>query len=257
MRKAFLLFPALLLFTACVRPEVEAFRQQPAPIAVVFETPRDVPRREEIGKEYAAAIRARLATRAMVIPEGVQGPANAATLRVTLTDVREGRRSADPSPVAVGVTTGVIVGTLNAIAGNRNAGFEGFWWGLWAGTHAAANQRHHADRLGYAPRRVNAVVELLQPSSGAQAPLASFEVDSQEVIEAMDPLSRADAEDDGRIREEEARAFSRVVVWKLQDQFGWSPRPSPSFYGVRRERGEPRQEAPTPAETQPVEPRKE
>lgn len=246
MRTPILAFPALLLATACVRPEVEAFRQAPAPIAVVFETPADLPGRVEIGKEYAAAIRGRLATRATVIPEGVQGPANAATLRVTVTAVREGRRHADPSPVAVGVTTGVVVGTLNALAGNRNAGFEGFWWGLWAGTHAAAHQRHASDRLGWAPRRVTAVVDLVQPSAGT-SPLASFDVDSQEVIEAMDPLSRADAEDDGRIREEEARAFSRVVVWKLQEQFGWTPKPRPSFWGERRNEG--REEAPTPAES--------
>lgn len=242
MRSPFLAVPALALLLACVRPEVEAFRQSPAPIAVAFEVPSDIPGRTDISKEYAAAIRARLATRVMVIPEGVQGPANAATLRVTITEVREGRRAGDPSPVAVGVTTGVVVGTLNALAGNRNAGFEGFWWGLWAGTHAAAHQRHASDRLGWAPRRVNAVVDLLQSSSGT-SPLASFDVDSQEVIDAMDPLSRADAEDDGRIREEEARAFSRVVVGKLQEEFGWSPKPRPSFWGQR-----PREEAPTPAE---------
>jgi hypothetical protein len=241
-----LALPALVLCTACMRPEVEAFRQSPAPIAVVFETPSDLPGRQEISKEYAAAIRGRLATRATVVPEGVQGPSNTATLRVLITDLREGRRSGDPSPVAVGVTTGVVVGALNAMAGNRNAGFEGFWWGLWAGTHAAAHQRHAADRLGWAPRRVNAVVELVQPSSGARDPLFSFEVDSQEVIDAMDPLSRADAEDDGRIREEEARAFSRVVVWKLQEEFGWTPRPRPSFWGERRDEG--RGHAPAPAE---------
>lgn len=250
MRSPILALPALLLATACVRPEVEAFRQSPAPIAVVFETPQDLPGRVEIGKEYAAAIRGRLATRATVIPDGVQGPANAATLRVTVTELREGRRGADPSPVAVGVTTGVVVGALNAMAGNRNAGFEGFWWGLWAGTHAAAHQRHATDRLGWAPRRVNAEVELLQPSSGTREPLLAFEVDSQEVIEAMDPLSRADAEDDGRIREEEARAFSRVVVWKLQEHFGWSPRPRPSFWGERRAEEGP-EGPPTPAEATP------
>lgn len=156
--------------------------------------------------------------------------------------------------MAVGVTTGVIVGALNAIAGNRNAGFEGFWWGLWAGTHAAAHPaRHPSERLGYVPRRVNALVNLVQPSTGAREPLYSFEVDSQEVIEAMDPLSRTDAMDEGRIREEEARAFSRVVVWKLQERFGWATRPKPSYYGVEKEREVPAAQEPTPAETKPAE----
>ena len=139
MRSPLLAVPALALLVACVRPEVEAFRQAPAPIAVAFEVPADVQGRTDISKEYAAAIRARLATRATVIPEGVQGPANAATLRVTITDVREGRRSGDPSPVAVGVTTGVVVGTLNALAGNRNAGFEGFQLGAGFCQHLRLN----------------------------------------------------------------------------------------------------------------------
>lgn len=241
-------FPVLLLFTACVRPEVEAFRQTPAPVAVVFSSPQGMPRQDEIGREYAAALRARLATRVTVIPDGVPGPANAATLRVTLTEVRDGRRQRDPSPAAVGVTTGIIVGTLGAISGNRHAAFDGFWWGLWAGSHAAANSQHYRDRLGYIPRRVNADVALMQPSSGATYALFEFDVDPDEVIDAMDPLSRADAEDEGRIRDEEARAFSRVVVGRLQERFGWSPRPTPSFYGATLGKAE----APEPAPASPA-----
>lgn len=228
------LLPALILLVGCVRPEVEAFRQAPTPVSVVFVSPANVPGRDEISREYAAAIRARLATRVTVVPEGAEGPANGATLRVNLSEVREGRYRREPSPVAVGVTTGILVGALNALGGRRDAGFEGFWWGLWAGTHAAAHQERTADRLGYAPRRIHAVVELLQPSSGSREPLATFDVDPDEVIDAMDPLSRADAEDEGRIRDEEARAFSRVVVGHLQERFGWTPRPKPSYYGAPR-----------------------
>jgi len=227
--------PALVLVTGCMRPEVEAFRQAPAPVAVVFSTPASVPDHNGISREYAAAIRARLATRVTVVPEGMEGPADGATLRVNLVDVREGRHRRDPSPAAVGVTTGIVAGALSALSGRRDAAFEGFWWGLWAGTHAAAHQERTADRLGYLPRRIHAVVELVQPSSGSREPLATFDVDPDEVIDAMDPLSRADVEDEGRIRDEEARAFSRVVVAHLQDRFGWTPKPKPSYYGAAKE----------------------
>jgi hypothetical protein len=227
------LLPALVLLAGCVRPEVEAFRQTPTPVSVVFETPASVPDRHGISREYAAAIRARLATRVVVVPEGTEGPANGATLRVNLVEVREGRHRREPSPAAVGVTTGIVAGALSALSGRRDAAFEGFWWGLWAGTHAAAHQERTADRLGYAPRRIHAVVDLVQPSAGTRDPLATFDVDPDEVIDAMDPLSRSDAEDEGRIREEEARAFSRVVVAHLQDRFGWTPKPKPSYFGAK------------------------
>jgi hypothetical protein len=146
-----ILVPVLVLLAGCVRPEVEAFRQAPVPVSVVFVSPVNVPGRDEIGREYAAAIRARLATRVTVVPEGAEGPANGATLRVNLAEVREGRYRRDPSPAAVGVTTGIVAGALSALSGRRDAAFEGFWWGLWAGTHAAAHQERTADRLGYAP----------------------------------------------------------------------------------------------------------
>lgn len=221
-----------LLALGCQRPEVDAFKRAPAPISITLTVPSDVPASEGVAREYAAALRARLATRAMVVPEGVQPPSGAADLQVSLVSMRPDR--GDPSPGAVGVATGIAVGTLGALAGNRNAVFDGFWWGMWAGTNAAADRHYQRDRLGYRPRRVNAVVVLRQPAPGTREwiPLAEFEIGGREVIEAMAPLGASERDDEFRIREEEARAFARVIVGKLQDRFDWAPKDRPSFYGA-------------------------
>jgi hypothetical protein len=61
-----------------------------------------------------------------------------------------------------------------------------------------------------------------------------FDVSGHEVIEAMLPLSAADQDDAGRVREEEARALARVVVRKLDERFGWNPKAQPDYYGLNR-----------------------
>ncbi len=233
MKREALLLIASLSFVACTRPEVEAFRLRPTPISVRMTIPADVPQGEEVRKEYAAALQAKLATRVVVVPEGVQGPADTANLDVTITEVK--RYRGGPSPAAVGVTTGVAVGILGAASGNRYSVFDGFWWGLFAASHAAHSRRAELGRLGYRPLDVTAVIRLRQ--SGAQAnaaPLAEFDVGGDQVIDAMDPLTHREADDEGRIREEEARAFARVVVAKLQDRFGWNAHGSPTFYASPR-----------------------
>ncbi|MBI4912866.1 MAG: hypothetical protein HY823_09010 [Acidobacteria bacterium] len=236
----------------CQRPEVEAFRRQPVPILVRLEIPPDTPGGEQVRQEYAAALRARLATRSTVVVEGARAPEDAAELQVNIRSIRSGDRPA--SAAAVGVATGIAVGTLSALAGNRHATFDGFWWGLWAGSHAAAERRHSEYSLGYRPNRVNAVVTLRRPAlarQGRDEVLADFDVDGREVIQAMRPLGAAEREDEFRIREEEARAFARVVVEELERRFEWTPRSQPSFYGLPEREPDPR-----PAEA-PAVPRKD
>ncbi len=230
MKRAPILLVASLAFMGCTRPEVEAFRSRPTPVTVKMSIPADIPQGEDVRKEYLAALQAKLATRIVVVPEGIQGPADTAVLEVTITDVK--RYHGSPSPAAVGVATGVTVGVLGAISGNRFSAFDGFWWGMFAAHHAAHARRAELDRLGYRPLDVTAVIYLRQAGSeaGRSAPLAEFDVGGDEVIDAMDPLSRREADDVGRIREEEARAFARVVIAKLQDRFGWSAHGSPTFY---------------------------
>jgi len=217
MRRAYWVFLApLLLAFGCRRPDVDAFLQHPAPVTVQVRLPREVPDRDTYQKEYAAALRARLATRMVVVPEGVTPPPGAVQLQVDIRDLSPGPRT--PRPVVVGAATGAAVGVLSAVAGNREgAFFDGLFWGLWAGTNAAADRDRTDDRLGYHPTRIRAQVSLVKP--GDPEPLWVASVDPYEVVEAMDPLPPGTRDDPGRILEEEAKGFSRVVVRKLSEDF--------------------------------------
>lgn len=231
-----LVLASLLLAIGCQRPEVDAFRTRPVPIVVRLDIPASISGSEAIKLEYEAALRSRLATRATVVVDGAVPPAAAAELLVAVTDIRPGQ--GEPSAAAVGVATGLAVGTLGAIVGNRNAAFDGLYWGLWAGSHAAAAKQMERHALGYRPNRINAVGYLTQKDAGSpgrRITLAEFDVSGQEVIESMAPLSPADRDDASRVREEEARALARVVVRKLEDRFGWTAKAQPDFYGPRKE----------------------
>ena len=225
MRRLFFALIPLLLVVACRRPELEAFARRPSPIVVSFQVPPDYPRSEAVASEYADALRARLATCAMVVPAGTVAPESTASLQVTVTQIRP---HSEPSPAAIGVATGVAVGTLSAMAGNRDAFFDGLFWGLFAGSSAADSRDWDQSRLGYLPVRVSAVVKLQQ--AGTMEPLLEFSVGGREVVDAMGSLSPEDRQDEARIREEEAKAFAKVVVARLQEQFHWLPLPEPSYY---------------------------
>jgi len=225
MRRLFLVLLPLAGLLACRRPEVEAFERKPLPIVVNFKVSPAYPRAEELAKEYAEALRARLATRVMVVPAGVPAPAESAELQVEITRIGG---HGDPSPAAVGVVTGVAVGALSTLAGNRDAAFDGFFWGMWAGSTAAQVRDEDRHRLGFEPMRVSADVRLLQ--RGVADPLDEFDVGGREVIDQMDSLTFRERGDEARIREEEAKAFARVLVSRLQETFHWLPLPEPSFY---------------------------
>lgn len=217
----------LLLAIACQRPEVEAFKQRPTPVSVKVSISERVPGSEEFQKEYASALRARLATRLVVIPEGVTPPPGAAELQVDIRDVYPAPGS--PDPAAVGVATGVTVGILSSAGGHRGGGWvDGLFWGLWAGTHAANARDRTEDRLGYRPQVVKAIVRLVQ--AGNPEPLWVESIEPYEVVSAMDPLPTGYRDDDGRIREEEAKGFARVVVRRLVERFMWVRVTEQRFY---------------------------
>lgn len=228
MRRApWLFIPSILLFLGCTRPEVEAFRRQPAPVSVSVSLPSGLADREAFQKEYASALRARLATRVVVVPDGVKPPVGAAQLQVVIRDLSPA--PGQPSPAAIGVATGVTVGAISAISGNRGWGIvDGLFWGLWAGSHASMHRERVQDRLGYLPTVVRAQVSLMQP--GNPEPLWVESIEPVEVVEAMDPLPRGYRDDDGRIREEEAKGFARVVVQKLTAYFQWTRFTEQRFY---------------------------
>ncbi|WP_243383041.1 hypothetical protein [Geothrix alkalitolerans] len=228
MRRApILLLVPLLLAVGCVRPEVEAFRRQPGPVSVSVSLPSGLADRESFQKEYASALRAHLATRVVVVPEGVKPPVGSAELQVDIRDVSPA--PGQPSPTAVGVAVGASVGALSAASGNRGWGVvDGLFWGLWAGSQAAMAQQNTRDRLGYRPQVVRAQVRLVQP--GNPEPLWTEAIEPSEVVEAMDPLPPGSRDDDGRIREEEAKGFARVVVQKLSSEFHWMRLAEQRFY---------------------------
>jgi len=209
----------------CKRPELDAFERNPPPIEVKFNISPDYPKAQELANEYAAALRARLATRTTVVPYGVKAPDDGATLTVAITQIRTQR---DPSPASVGVATGVAVTALGAMVGNRDAIFDGFFWGLWAGSNAAQTRDQDRHRLGFDPIRVNATVYLTR--KGTTDPLDEFSVGGRDVIDQMDSLRFSERDDEARIREEEAKAFARVVVSELQERFHWLPLPEPRYY---------------------------
>lgn len=226
-RAPWLFIPSILLVLGCTRPEVEAFRRQPAPVSVSVSLPSGLADRESFQKEYASALRARLATRVVVVPEGVKPPVGAAQLQVVIRDLSPA--PGQPSPAAIGVATGVTVGAISALSGNRGWGVvDGLFWGLWAGSHASMHRERVQDRLGYVPTVVRAQVSLVQP--GNPEPLWVESIEPVEVVEAMDPLPRGYRDDDGRIREEEARGFARVVVQKLTAYFQWTRFTEQRFY---------------------------
>jgi hypothetical protein len=214
-----------MLLVACRRPEVDAFGKNPPPLVVSFQAPADYSRSEAVTSEYAAALRAKLATCVTVVPAGEAAPETSAELQVVVTRIRS---NTEPSPVAIGAATGVAVGTLSAMTGHRGAIFDGLFWGLWSGSVAADSQNYDQYRLGYTPVRVSAVVTLEQ--RGIKGPLLEFSVESHDVIEQMGQLSFEARNDEARIREEEAKAFAQVVLSRLQEQFHWLPLAEPSYY---------------------------
>ncbi len=219
------LFLGLML--ACRRPEVEAFGRNPLPIAVTLQVQDDSSEARELSKDYAAALRARLATLVMVVPEGAASPDVSAELQVRISDLRRVHSEPSPTPAAVGVVTGVAVGVLSAMAGNRDAVFDGLFWGLWAGDSAAQSQEWDGFHPGYDSLNLSARVTLSQP--GHREPIDSFSVNGDDVAEQMD-LWPADLRDDARVREEEAKAFARVVARRFQERFHWLPLTEPRYW---------------------------
>lgn len=248
MRPAlFMVLPALLTGLACKRAEVEAFRQAPRPIVVNFQVPEEVPERETVAKEYAAVLRHRLATRLEVVPEGVEAPAGAAQLSVIISSMKSDRGG--PTPGEVGVATGVTVGVVSGALGNRHPVWSGFWWGMFAGHHAA-HARRWEDRLGFRPTRMEARLLLTQP--GLKDPVVDMDLEPREIMDAMDPVRRAEEDDPAAIREAEARGLARVVVRALDEELELRAR-EPRWYGKKAD-PEPR---PEPQEAPKVEPKPE
>ena len=94
---------------------------------------------------------------------------------------------------------------------------------------------------------VRAQVSLLQ--AGNPEPIWVESIEPGDVVEAMDPLPRGHRDDDGRIREEEAKGFARVVVQRLSAYFQWTRFTEQRFYEDPTQKRV--DEAPAPREAEP------
>lgn len=240
MRPAFFAAPAaLLLALGCQRPEVEDLKQHPRPVVVEVQVPDTAPEPKAMAQDYGDALRARLATRVTVVPEGVQPPPDAVTLRVDFRRVypiREGHNAAK-----VGVAVGVGIGALSLLNRDSWWAWDGFFWG-WAAHDAVRDRDDQLSRLGCDPVGVDVEVHLNEAKD--PEPLDVFSMDTWDIVPFMGPLSARDAEDPGRVREEQARALAYAVTRRLQEKFEWRAQAAPSYFGAAPRREEP---APAPA----------
>ncbi len=236
--------PALLLVTACQRPEVVDYTQHPRPVVVACTVRPDAPGNKDFAATLEAALRVRLASRVMVVPEGVAPPPDAVRLEVNLE--RKGIVKHRGNAGAVGVGVGASVGVLGALAGDRDWFFDGVFWGLFAGNSVAANQDRY-DWLGYYPDDLDSEARLM--AAGNPEPLAVEAIDTSDLIQALEPLRGDQGSDEVRVQEAEAQAYARVLVSRLGETFKWR-RGAPSYYGaptMTPEAAPEAQPAPTPA----------
>lgn len=236
---------ALLLLTACQRPEVEAFRQHPKPVVVACAVAPDGPGAKDFAATLEAALRVRLASRVEVVPEGVAAPPDAVRLDVQVT--RKGIVKGS-SGAAVGWGVGATVGAVSAAAGDRDWFFDGLFWGLFAGSAASADQDRYA-WLGYYPDRLETSARLMAP--GDPEPLAVEAIDTGDLLPALEPLRGGEGSDETRVEEAEAQAYARVLVSRLTNRFGWSRGPARYYGAPSAPEAKP---APEPAPAQAPEP---
>ncbi|HEU4950717.1 MAG TPA: hypothetical protein VFT46_02135 [Holophagaceae bacterium] len=242
MRRAPALLPAaLVLLTACQRPEVEAFRQNPRPVVVACTVLPDKPGAKDFAATLEAALRVQLATRVVVVPEGVTPPPGAVRLEVQVT--RKGLVThGGASSAAVGWSVGAGVGAMSAMAGDRDWFFDGLFWGLFASDAARGDQDRFA-WLGYYPDDLDAQVRLME--AGDPEPLAVDDLGTADLLPALQPLRGNEGSDETRVEEAEAQAFARVLVARLSERFRWTRGPA-RYYGAPQALPEPAAPAPVP-----------
>lgn len=242
MRRSHALLPAaLILLTACQRPEVEAFRQNPRPVVVACTVLPEKPGARDFAATLEAALRVQLATRVVVVPEGVTPPPGAVRLEVQVT--RKGLVThGGASSAAVGWSVGAGVGAVSAMAGDRDWFFDGLFWGLFASDAARGDQDRFA-WLGYYPDDLEAQVRLME--AGDPEPLAVDDLGTADLLPALQPLRGNEGSDETRVEEAEAQAFARVLVARLSERFRWTRGPA-RYYGAPQAQPEVPQPAPQP-----------
>jgi len=226
-----LAIPALVFLVACQGPEYAAVQRSAAPVEVVVSmnaravtnaTGDDIRFME---KEFGAAIRARLANFVTVVPEGVAPPPGSARLVVEIERITQGQVSG----AAAGAATGMAIGLLGLAAGDRDAIFNGLFWGLHIGAAVSDSQESRSRMLGYRPPRIYSYLSLSYPNNSNSAPAYASKIPVRTIIGEMRPLGN-DERDYASINAEVVRAFARAVASHLQQKFDWFPKTTQSWY---------------------------
>jgi hypothetical protein len=190
---------------------------------------------QDLEREFAAALRARLSSYTTVVPDGVAPPEGAFRLSVEIDKMS--RKKIDAA--AVGAGAAVAMGAAHAVSrasgGYRGSGGSDFFaildailFGLNVASDIEARQQYRAARLGYFPPRISGLVTLGHIDGDYKKPIFIEGIKSSRVIDALSPISGIG--DPSAVDAELARALAKVVVGKLKDVFDWRASAVPSWY---------------------------
>lgn len=220
----------LLTLPACRPPEYRSFQQSPPTVEVLVSI-RAGADAGGLEREFAAALRARLASLVTVVPEGVTAPSGSTLLKIEIDSISR----TNVSPAAVGAATGVAIGVISAASSRdrvRGDGLisvlDGLLWGLAVASDVEASQRHKSTMLGYVPPKIKGLITMGNPNG--PRPVYAEKISSKSVIDEMRPLRESERYDPSYLNDELARAFASAVVIKLQRRFGWPASSTLSWY---------------------------
>ena len=219
---------------ACRQPEFSAVSQSPQVMQVAVTVAAKIEDARDLEREFAAALRARLASYATVVPEGVTPPKGA--LRLTVEIDKMSRKKIDP--VAVGAGAAIAMGATRAASrAGRHWGGGGndilstldvALFGLDVAFNMDAKQQYRATYLGFFPPRISGLITLSHIDGDYKKPILIEGLKSARIIDALSPIN--DIRDQGAVDAAVARAIAKVVVGKLIDTFNWRASDIPSWY---------------------------
>ena len=220
---------------ACRPPEFNALSQSPPVVDVAVAITAKDDDAQDLEKEFAAALRAKLASYATVVPEGVKPPDGAFRLMVEIDKMSRKKINA----AAVGAGAAVAMGAAHAVSRSsgrygRSGGsdflaiLDAILFGLDIASDIEARQQYRAAYLGYFPPRISGQITLERIGGEYKKPIFIEGIKSARVIDALSPINGVG--DQGAIDAAVAKAIAKVVVGKLKDAFDWRASAVPSWY---------------------------
>jgi hypothetical protein len=225
---------AVVVSLACRPPEFRAILQSPQVVEVVVTVAAKTNDALDLEREFASALRARLASYATVVPEGVTPPKGALRLTVEIDKMSWKRVNA----AAVGAGAAIAMGATRAASrgyrywgGGGNdflAAMDMILFGLDVAFNIEGNQQYRAAYLGFFPPRISGLITLSHIDGDYKKPLLIEGLKSARIIDALSPIS--DIRDQGAVDAEVARAIAKVVVGKLIAALDWRASEIPTWY---------------------------